>query len=299
MFIKEIGTIDKDVIFNSKPKFEEQQLYYYRREEDGYVSFVVKNGKTQELMMNGSAWEILELCNGKRSILEIGECLKSRYGYLNGKFNFIKDVIVTVCMFDQIWLVSWGKGGSPFMINSKLELSKGSSLEWCKENRIREIEDTYEKFVGQTGYYQFNCLDNRFKGLSEYQNTTFLRSKLFFYKEDFFLLTNHNGEREGVISIRNDQPNTDVLEVSTILTPMDKVEELLKGAIRLIMDNYLFKLNKLRIKMISDDTRVEENILNAFGNVGFTNTAILKNEYGENSDLLYFDYLFEGSDKNE
>lgn len=297
MFIENLGTLNKKVLLDSVPKFDEAQLYYFRREKGNYVSFAVKNGKTQELMMNCSAWEILQLCNGEKSILEIEEEYKERYAYMNSNANFLKDIITTLCVFDKIWLISWGKEGSPFMVSTEIELGEGYTLTWAKENEIRDIVATYEKFVGYSGYYLHNCPNNKFKGLSEYQKETSLRSKLFFYKEDFFILKNEKSEIVGIISVSNNHPDTDVVEITTLIVPDDMIETVLKGLQKILKENSLFELSKLRLKAISSD-EVKKN-QTSYEKCGFMKTAVLKDEYGKDNDLIYFDYFFEGADRNE
>lgn len=297
MFIENLGTLDKKMLLNSVPKFDEGQLYYFRREEGNYISFAVKNGKTQELMMNCSAWEILQLCNGEKSILEIEEEYKERYAYMNSNANFLKDIITTLCVFDKIWLISWGNGGSPFMLSAEVGLGDGYTLTWAKENAIRDIVTTYEKYVGDSGYYLHNCPNNKFKGLSEYQKETSLRSKLFFYKEDFFVLKNKEREIVGIISVSNNHPDTDIVEIATLIIPDYMVEVTLLGLEKILKENSLFDLSKLRLKVISSDEMTIHYA--SFEKCGFMKTAVLKDEYGKGSDLIFFDYFFEGVDRDE
>lgn len=297
MFIENLGTLDKKALLDSVPKFDDGQLYYFRREKGNYISFAVKNGKTQELLMNGSAWEILQLCNGKKSILEIEEEYKDCYAYMNSNANFFKDIITTLCVFDKIWLISWGKDGSPFMVSTEIALGDEYTLTWAKENEIRDIAATYEKYVGYSGYYLHNCPNNKFKGLSEYQKETSLRSKLFFYKEDFFILRNKEREIVGIISVSNNHPDTDVLEITTLIVPDNMIENVITGLEKILKENYLFDLSKLRIKAISSEETIKNQ--DSYEKCGFTKTVVLKDEYGKGSDLIYFDYFFERVDRNE
>ena len=64
-------------------------------------SFAIVNGKTQEMVMNGEAWEILKLCNGERIVEQIKEDFATRYSYMNPTADFLKDVVVTLFAFDK------------------------------------------------------------------------------------------------------------------------------------------------------------------------------------------------------
>ncbi len=292
MFIENLGMLDKKMLLDSVPKFDDEQLYYFRREEGNYLSFAVKNGKTQELMMNCSAWEILQLCNGEKSILEIGEEYKERYAYIDNKANYLKDIITTLCVFDKIWLISWGNGGSPFMLSAEIGLGDGYTLTWAKESDIRDIVATYEKYVGNEGYSLHNCPNNKFKGLSEYQKETSLRSKLFFYKEDFFILRNTEKEIVGISSVSNNYPDTDIAEITTLIVPDDMLEAVLLGLEKILKENFLFDLSKLRLKVIKGNEKNTNH--DTYEKCGFKQTALLKDEYGKDNDLVFYDYFFEG-----
>lgn len=117
MFYDNISLTNKEKLLKSIPKFEEERIFYFRHEKGNKKSFAIVNGKTQEMVMNGEAWEILKLCNGERIVEQIKEDFATRYSYMNPTADFLKDVVVTLFAFDKLWALSWGKGGSPFMVN--------------------------------------------------------------------------------------------------------------------------------------------------------------------------------------
>lgn len=297
MFVEKLNTIDKNLVLNSVPKIVEDNLYYFRREKENYVSFAAKNGKTQEMLMNGTAWEILQMCNGERTISELIGMFTERYSYLKQNGNFVRDVVTTLSIFDRLWLLSWGKEGSPFMINRQIILSEDYTLTWANESQIRELTEAYVKFAGDTGYANHNCPVNKFKGLSDYQKETTLRSKLFYYKEDFFVLKNKDGQIKGIASVSNNYPDSSNLEVTTMIVPETFLKEVITGVQKLLVENYIFDLNKLRIKSISDE--LDESRKQVYLDCGFAQTAVLKDEYGKGVDLEIFDYIFERNDVNE
>ncbi len=291
MFIDNLGTINKKVLMDSIPKFEEKRLYYFRREKGNYMSFAVINGKTQELLMNGTAWEVLELCDGKKNILKIIEDYQVRYLYLNNNSDYMKDVVISLYTFDKLWLLSWGKEGTPFMINKEITLDNGYTLTWTNENDISDIAATYEKYVGYTGYFNHNYPNNRKKGLSDYQKETVLRSKLFYYNEDYFILKNTENEVVGIISVSNNQPDTDIVEITTLIVPENVIENVLKGLQQILKEYYIFDINKIRIKFISSD--LSQIMKESISRCGFINSAVLKDEYGKDNDLMMFDFFYE------
>ena len=79
MFYDNISLTNKEKLLKSIPKFEEERIFYFRHEKGNKKSFAIVNGKTQEMVMNGEAWEILKLCNGERIVEQIKEDFATRY----------------------------------------------------------------------------------------------------------------------------------------------------------------------------------------------------------------------------
>lgn len=290
MFIENIGTIDQELVMNSIPKYEKERLYYFRYERENHVSFAVRNGKTQELLMNGTAWEILQLCDGQRSVYGIIEEYRERYEYINKNINFTRDVVSTLHIFDKLWLLSWGNGGSPYMISKSITVKDEYTLTWVNESAIREIVATYEKYGEGVDCYFHNSPNNSYKGLNEYQKELSVRNKLFNYKEDFFLLRDCDNNVVGVVSVSNNYPESDILEVSTLIVPKDMMQASLEALQVLIRENYIFELSKLRIRVNSSRESEEKQVI--YERCGFEKCAILKDEYGKGNDLIIFDYIF-------
>lgn len=297
MFIQQIGTQELNVILDSVPKFEEEQLDYFRREKEYYISVVVKKGIIKEMQMNAIAWELLQLCNGKKRLSNVLEEYTNRNLNIDQNADYLNDVIKTLWLCDSMWLLSWGKEGSPFMFGTVISLGEEYTLTWAKENAIRDIAAAYDNYLGDSDYYLHNCPENRLKGLTEYFQEESLRSKLFFYNEDFFILRDKEGNIVGIISVSNNNPDTNVLEISTMIVPVNMIEMVLKGLQKMLVENYIFELSKLRIKTISN----EESKMNevCYENCGFCKSAILKAEYGKGNDLTIYDYFFERVNENE
>lgn len=232
-------------------------------------------------------WEILKLCNGERTVEQIKEDFATRYSYMNPTADFLKDVVVTLFAFDKLWALSWGKGGSPFMVNGTIKLNEKYDLIWATEDDIREIFAAYKMYADNTEYTYHNCPANRNKGLSDYQKETVLRSKMFYYKEDFFVLKDREGNVMGITSISNNHPETDILEITTLLVPEEILEQVLIGCEQLLKSLYPFNISKLRIKTIGSDLEMLEKQL---FNCGFKKVSQLMDEYGKGNDLIIYDW---------
>lgn len=57
---------------NKIPIFKRENLLYFREEKDGYFTIISKkHPETRELIINSTAFKILELADGNRTINEI------------------------------------------------------------------------------------------------------------------------------------------------------------------------------------------------------------------------------------
>ena len=158
---------------------------------------------------------------------------------------------------------------------------------WATEDDIREILSAYKMYADNTEYTYHNCPANRNKGLSDYQKETVLRSKMFYYKEDFFVLKDREGNVMGITSISNNHPETDILEITTLLVPDEILEQVLIGCEQLLKSLYPFNISKLRIKTIGSDLEMLEKQL---FNCGFKKVSQLMDEYGKGNDLIIYDW---------
>lgn len=164
------------------------------------------------------------------------------------------------------------------MVNGTIKLNEKYDLIWATEDDIREIFAAYKMYADNTEYTYHNCPANRNKGLSDYQKETVLRSKMFYYKEDFFVLKDREGNVMGITSISNNHPETDILEITTLLVPEEILEQVLIGCEQLLKSLYPFNISKLRIKTIGSDLEMLEKQL---FNCGFKKVSQLMDEYGK------------------
>lgn len=159
-----------------------------------------------------------------------------------------------------------------------------------KEKLLKSIPKFEEERIFYFRHEKGNkksCPANRNKGLSDYQKETVLRSKMFYYKEDFFVLKDREGNVMGITSISNNHPETDILEITTLLVPEEILEQVLIGCEQLLKSLYPFNISKLRIKTIGSDLEMLEKQL---FNCGFKKVSQLMDEYGKGNDLIIYDW---------
>lgn len=293
MFLQDFEQLSIDKFLQCVPRFEEKKLVYYRREDTENFSFYIANGKSQELSMNGEAWEILKLCNGKRTIEEISNVFASRYDYIDSTIDFKKDVMKVLYMFNKLDALSWKKGGSPFMVQETCHGQNGMSVKWANESYIREISEAYRIAFGSKQHIKFAFPpDYIHKMLGDnLDQETLLRSKLFNYSEDYFVVY-RNEKPEGVISIKNNLPDSNVVEIVTLLVPLDLVKSSLECIQQLLIQHYPFPISKIRIRSITPTEDSFSVIIPILTDFGFRKMVTLNNEYGKDKDLIIYDKMF-------
>ena len=75
------------------------------------------------------------------------------------------------------------------------------------------------------------------------------------------MLKDREGNVMGITSISNNHPETDILEITTLLVPEEILEQVLIGCEQLLKSLYPFNISKLRIKTIGSDLEMLEKQL--------------------------------------
>lgn len=91
----EQNVIDWGVI---RPKFINESVYFIRNEKDGFSSLRSKYlPRLEELFLDKLTNEILDLCNGKRTIREIVEEIINRHDYkeVNQVYEDVVRIMIT------------------------------------------------------------------------------------------------------------------------------------------------------------------------------------------------------------
>lgn len=122
------------------PVFKKEKLSYSREEKEGYWTFVSKlHPETRELIVNFTGREILELCDGIRSLGEIENEMVNRYPSVRRE-QIKMDVYKTIASFSRLGIIEWVDGDNPFLYRHKESLKDNLWLAIGQEDDIdREI----------------------------------------------------------------------------------------------------------------------------------------------------------------
>lgn len=264
------------------PVLKKENLAYSREEKEGYWTLIPKlHPETRELIVNFTAEEILELCDGKRSLKEIEEVMMNRYPSVQ-RAQIEIDVEKTIASFSRLGVIEWMDGDNPFLYRCKAPLGGDFWLAIGQEDDILRIEN-FIKYFQVLSSAQFDSKEMfRYKSPyvheKEYEILA-LRQKLFAYIEEFFLLFHHQ-EIWGLLSVEIPlHSNSTVAMIKMIITPKEYFRELLRYA----QDNFLMLVvrdtTKIRIiELLPEplDLTMKEVLLSE----GYKEEGILQDEFG-------------------
>ena len=187
-----------------KPIFKLENIEYEREEKEGYWTIVPKfHPETRELVINRTAREILELCNGARTIEQIEAEMQSRYLETPNDLIY-RDLCSTLARFSRLLVIEWD-GENPFLYKREEIINDEFSLMIAEESDIIEIKSFIDnsgvlngKEPREGNFAQWIYKNPRILSL-EYELVS-IRSKIFAYMEEFFLLVGRD-KISGLLSI--------------------------------------------------------------------------------------------------
>lgn len=171
------------------------EAQYERAEKAGMASMLTADGQMNYTMLNSVGLEILDLCDGKRSVEEIGALLQSHYPDVE-LATIERDLIATLKELTKLYLILWVAADGdiavddPFGRLSERTVCSGGVLVLAGEGRLRALEGYLRslQIEGKKALEYLNPLhDDIMQVLS---NPLSIRHDLFSYEKDYFLLLN-------------------------------------------------------------------------------------------------------------
>lgn len=278
----------------SKPIFKRENLEYERKEKNNYWTVVSKyHPEVRELVINKTAREILELCNGRRTLEDIELEMHKRYPQI--PLNTIKkDVYSTIAQFSRLLIIEW-IGENPFLYKKEEFLNNEFVMRIAHEEDILKIKTFIENskiFKQKENHLQNyllykSCFVNPF----EYEEIV-LRLKLFNYSEDFFLLLNKE-EVRGLISIKMPEiyKNTAGI-INLIIVPQKFFLDFMKYAHDTLPFIAVSKLTKLKIFKIENEEK-QNDLEKLLLKLGYKKEeSVLYHEMGFNKHVKVLSWIY-------
>ncbi|NLD50580.1 MAG: PqqD family protein [Clostridiaceae bacterium] len=259
------------------------------RDELNGAMLIVPKGYTQNesLVINKVGREILDIIDGKRTILDIINTLSKRYRDV--PYSRIQnDVYIFIDNMLKVNLVKFMEVDN--MYNGKTVDNLGEyEIFRCSEGDFKVIQQILNSKSKVLDVFNAPIDESNYDPLS-------LRTKIFNYYEDFYLLQK-DGKACALVSIitgRN-MPNK-VPALGRFITLENISKENFAQFIKKCLDNYKKEIDKECIKarftMISSNEGENSEIGEVMKLASFDKVAVFKDEYGKNSNQVIFDYYF-------
>ncbi|PWX29380.1 hypothetical protein CYK93_14720 [Clostridium perfringens] len=282
----DLKNLDDNVYKRSKPKFSDSNFSYKRNENHGYISVHSKKLPfAKEIFINPTAYEILKLCNGKRTPEEISLQIVSLFKGIS-KEIVDKDLKEVLFQYSKYALINWEEGFNPFMNRYSINLNNDFKLTLADETSLVELKDFLEKDDKLHNIRYLNTTRN----IKEYRDELILRQKLFMYSEEFVLLKDKNNRIAGVLSvlIPSNMKST-CSSIGIIDMPKEFVSDSISFIVKIIKEIAVKDLSKIKYQHILDDNE-NKDFRKIFLENGFISEATLKNEY-KDIDIEILSYI--------
>lgn len=280
---------------DSIPVFSKDNLLYFRDEKEGYMTLISKeHPETMELIINPTSKEILELCDGKRTISNIYKTFEEWYPKVS-KQRLQLDINKTFSTYSRLGIIKW-KGGNPFIDEMREKIGGDLSISVGYEEHLPIIMDFLNSFGIPT--QEYNIPDDYYFYLNpillpnqEYKDVV-IRQKLFSFSEELFLLREKD-ELSGLVTIgvpiiQKGKSKAGVINLIIIKKEDIIFKSLIKYALMIFPIFSIVEPTKINFLSEKED----EDIISHLKENGFVSEETRKNEIGFNKDINLYSYYY-------
>jgi len=276
-----------------KPIYSPENVIHFREEREGYVSLVSRaHPEAREIILNRTTNQIMKLCDGTLTLEEVLTRMEQFYPNVPRE-RIRKDVAGTLGSLTHLGVVTW-EFANPFENRWQADLGDGFWGHVAQESDFRVIMDLLGRWSDQSNdsvlfHQSAQMVDQDYAEV-------IVRSKLFNYSEEFFLLTSGPDLDRAVGLATVSVPmlgNSTAAQLSRLMSPRDQVGRFLGYVVERLPIVGARRMTKLKC-LISDkpsDLDMEKSILA----IGFEQEGVLKSEVGRGVDLRVLSSLFECS----
>ncbi len=262
-------------MLNNIPIYNKSNLEFYREENRGNILLISKyHPELKEIILNGTTKEILELCDGEKTIEGVIEQMKSKYPSVS-KDRITQDVKNILANMSRMMVVEW-KEENPFLFLKEEMLDEEHFLRVGVEEDIDLIID----FIERNELFSNSVKEGTsyvcpYKGKREYIDIA-LRQKIFNYNEDFFFITKDE-KIVGMISIQLPVNPSKAAVINLLKCPVKYLDKFLDYAFFTLPSISISEITK--IKILEDESRIiDTEFKEILLKKGFKEEGLLVNE---------------------
>lgn len=262
-----------------------RHVTYCRCENNGYYSLIGNNGSSAFSMINETAKEIIELCDGKKTLGDILTCLCDEYPSVQVK-TIRKDLFNSI---DSLY------GLRVIGIKNKadIEMNKLENIDSARSAWIADEEDlpTITDYIRRIEKRKTGIAYCWGENPERYYDSVNVRKKLFDFSSDYFLLKEMNALQDKAESritalIELEYPADVLINSANINLAVGEVAcfgSLLEAVIKYCQSCKYRQINTIRIRIPEADGAQIDELIHACLEAGFKREVIQKKEYGANS----------------
>lgn len=267
------------VKFNRKkiiPKLLEQNIEYFREENDGYLTLVPSAEKgLKDEIFNPTVKYILASCDGKKSIGDIISEMSNMYPDVERE-KIAGDVYSTLRFFKQVEIIDLG--GESLIMNSIYKIGNGYTVETINEENYQEIVDFILSSKEQAEIFHDDVFH---RPCNDDELELSIRFHLFSFSSEFYFLKK-NSEIRGLLSIITRPLKNSSASFINYLTCLDKsVASDFLGTV--IANLNTFTIHEITKIVLNLEEETETHLLDVLSEASFVKEAYLKNEVNGNS----------------
>lgn len=276
----------------AKPIFITDNLAYERPEKDGYYTFVPKHHpETMELIINSTGKQILDLCDGSRTVNQIIGEMSARYSKVALR-TLERDVSKTLSKYSRLAIVEWD-GENPFLFRREEPAGHGRVMSIAQDFEILPLKTFIQSISSPQSEGVVNAESFAFSSplchANDYTELA-LRQRLFSYAEEFFLLR-EGGEIVGMISITTPLLQDSVGHLKIVACPQDSFGEFISYS----RDAFLYLTIKPVTKLRLTETAIRpltDEFRKALGKNGFKDEGSFEHEMGFGGAVHLLSYFY-------
>lgn len=288
MFIRGLRELNFEKYAVATPIFEENHFSYKREEKAGHITcHSRKMPMLKELVINGVAQKILELCDGTRTTVEIGREMGQLFKEVPME-TIMHDLMNVMFNYSKCGIVTWAGGENPFMYEKEIELKNGEVLSLARESDLRALCS----FMSEPASKDMLSYTNPTRQNAEYQEEVAYRQKLFSYTEEYFVVREKNDTSiKGLLTVLIPTANNStVSSIGVVKMAPDRISECIDFAMNLLPQIAVKEVSKVKFMTVEGEG-AHTAISKEFMQSGFIKECTLTKELGyKNMDVYSYIY---------
>lgn len=278
------------------PMYDKTTTRFQRAEQAGHHLVAISGVPDVFTLLNSTANEILDLCDGQKNIQTIVDEMLRRYPSANLDL-ITKDVLNSLFVFDRMGVLNWKGKRPPALLFTAptVRLDEAVEVGRFSEDDFGDLSNFVKRFSLESK--RPDTIEPLYiwpMTQSFFYSPMLLRKRLFFFAEDFYFFK-RAGEIKGIISFLTNKPILKSQILSTILLlPGEEKNRMLNNLLNVAKLDLIKRSSKLSVHIKSNDPG-KDTLIGYLEEANFKKEAELIDEFDFGIDDLIYSYKFEAT----